>query len=65
MPIFDYLCKQCEVIEENVLVKKFDDVNHCKKCGTELHRLMSRPAFKFKTAGGTERGTLISIAKRT
>lgn len=64
MPIFDYLCKDCEKITKDVLVKRYDDVTHCK-CGTEMQRLMSRPAFKFKTAGGVDSGTLISIAKRT
>ena len=64
MPIFDYLCKSCETITEDVLVKRFDEVQHCKECGTELNRLLSRPAFKFKQPGGVDRGHLISIADR-
>lgn len=65
MPIYDLLCKRCEQIEEDVLVKSFSTVTHCKTCGTEMKRLMSRPAFKFKERGGTDGGTLINIAKRT
>lgn len=62
MPIFDYLCKQCEVIEENVLVRRFDEVNHCKKCGTELKRLLSAPAgHKFAQPSGTDKGCLMSF----
>jgi putative FmdB family regulatory protein len=64
MPIFDYLCKDCETITEDVLVKRFDTVTHCDKCGAELKRLLSRPAFQFKEPGGVDRGRLISIAKR-
>jgi len=62
MPFFDYLCKTCEHIEENVLVKKFDEVNHCEKCGTELKRLLSTPAgHMFKEHGGTDRGRVMSF----
>ena len=62
MPIFDYLCKTCEVIKEDVLVRNFDEVNHCEKCGTELKRLLSAPAaHKFKELGGTDRGLLMSF----
>jgi putative FmdB family regulatory protein len=65
MPIFDYLCKHCEHIEENVLVKSYDVVTPCKECGTEMKRLLSRPAFKFTDGTGTDQGQLMSIAKRT
>ena len=61
MPIYDYLCKQCEVIEENVLALKFDEVNQCPKCGTERKRLLSAPAgHRFKEHAGTDGGRLMS-----
>jgi len=68
MPIYDYLCKTCEVISENVLVRKFDDVSHCKECGTELKRLLSAPAaHRFEQPDGTDKGRLMSFktSKRT
>jgi putative FmdB family regulatory protein len=64
MPIFDYLCKNCEEIHADILVKRFDTVTECPTCKKEMQRLLSRPAFKFKQPGGVDRGHTISIAKR-
>lgn len=69
MPIYDLLCKRCEQIEENVLVKSFDTVTHCKECGTEMKRLLSTPSFMFSEPRGTDKGRVMQInpkkAKRT
>ena len=64
MPIFDYECTHCEESHPDILVKRYDSPTSCPKCGNEMKRLMSRPAFKFAQHGGTDRGRLISIAKR-
>lgn len=64
MPIFDYLCKDCEEIHPDIMVKSYDVVTECPNCKTEMKRLLSRPAFKFKQPGGVDRGHLMSIAKR-
>jgi putative FmdB family regulatory protein len=64
MPIFDYECKHCDSIQTDILVQRFDSPAECPNCGTEMRRLISTPAFKFKQPGGVDRGHLMSIAKR-
>lgn len=60
MPIFDYLCTSCGWQQE-LTVKRFDDVVFCEHCGEQPRRLVSAAAFKFKgqvvQGGGPDRFT--------
>lgn len=51
MPIYEYLCNNCEFRES--FLEKFDnkDLHECVKCGKNMVRQISTPNFKFKGSG--------------
>lgn len=51
MPIYEYLCSQCN--ERHEIIQKFSDapLTHCPKCGGEMKKLISSPAIQFKGSG--------------
>lgn len=51
MPIYEYLCSQCN--ERHEIIQKFseDPLTHCPKCGSEMKKLFSSPAIQFKGSG--------------
>jgi len=51
MPIYEYECTQCGVIEE--AIQKFSDkpLKKCKHCSGRLHKLVSQSSFHLKGTG--------------
>jgi putative FmdB family regulatory protein len=51
MPLYEYQCLQCQ--EKLEAIQKFSDELHtiCPRCGGELKKLISAPAFQFKGSG--------------
>jgi len=51
MPIYEYECKKCGVIEE--AIQKFSDrpLTRCKHCSGKLHKLVSHTSFHLKGTG--------------
>lgn len=51
MPIYEYLCSQCN--ERHEIIQKISDdpLTHCPKCGGEMKKLISSPAIQFKGSG--------------
>jgi len=50
MPIFEYECKECKVLEEH-MVKKYDDPISCPKCSLQMRKLVGAPSFILKGTG--------------
>ncbi|NNF98460.1 MAG: zinc ribbon domain-containing protein [Desulfobacteraceae bacterium] len=51
MPIYEYECSKCGLIEE--AIQKFSDkpLSKCKHCSGKLHKLVSQSAFHLKGSG--------------
>lgn len=51
MPLYEYQCEKCGDIFE--VMQKFADepLTAHEKCGGQVHRLISAPAFQFKGSG--------------
>jgi putative FmdB family regulatory protein len=51
MPIYEYQCEQCGIIEE--AIQKFSDkpLTKCVHCSGRLHKLISQSAFHLKGTG--------------
>lgn len=51
MPLYEYRCRKCGTTVEKI--QKFSDpiLRTCQKCGGQLERLVSAPAFQFKGSG--------------
>jgi putative FmdB family regulatory protein len=51
LPLYEYRCLKCGTQFEKI--RKFSDphLTKCEKCGGQLERLLSSPAFKFKGTG--------------
>jgi putative FmdB family regulatory protein len=51
MPIYEYECAQCGVVEE--VIQKFSDkpLSTCKRCSGKLTKLMSQSTFHLKGSG--------------
>jgi putative FmdB family regulatory protein len=51
LPLYEYRCRKCGAIIEQI--QKFTDepLRECSKCGGELERLISAPAIQFKGSG--------------
>ncbi len=51
MPIYEYLCSQCN--ERHEIIQRINDapLTHCPKCGGEMRKLISSPAIQFKGSG--------------
>ncbi len=51
MPIYEYQCLQCEHRSEVLQRMSDDPLTRCERCGGELKKLLSAPAFQFKGSG--------------
>jgi putative FmdB family regulatory protein len=51
MPLYEYECKQCHQRLEKIQSFNAPPETICPKCGGELERVISAPAFQFKGAG--------------
>jgi putative FmdB family regulatory protein len=51
MPIYEYLCSQCNERHEIIQRISDDPLTHCPKCGGEMRKLISSPAIQFKGSG--------------
>ena len=51
MPIYEYLCQQCNERHEIIQRISEDPLTHCPKCGGEMKKLISSPAIQFKGSG--------------
>lgn len=51
MPIYEYLCSQCNERHEIIQRLAEDPLTHCPKCGGEMRKLISSPAIQFKGSG--------------
>jgi putative FmdB family regulatory protein len=51
MPIYEYLCSQCNERHEIIQRISEDPLTHCPKCGGEMKKLISSPAIQFKGSG--------------
>jgi putative FmdB family regulatory protein len=51
MPIYEYLCSQCNERHEIIQRLSEDPLTHCPKCGGEMRKLISSPAIQFKGSG--------------
>ena len=51
MPIYEYECAKCGMIEE--AIQKFSDrpLTRCKQCSGKLHKLVSHTSFHLKGTG--------------
>ncbi|MFQ5527806.1 MAG: FmdB family zinc ribbon protein [Thermoanaerobaculia bacterium] len=51
MPIFEYECTDCGEHVEHLQLSSDSPLSQCPKCGGEVRKLMSAPAFQFKGTG--------------
>ncbi len=51
MPIFEYECIECGEHTEHLQLSSDAVMAECPKCGGEVKKLMSAPAFQFKGSG--------------
>ena len=51
MPIYEYLCSQCNERHEIIQRISEEPLTHCPKCGGEMKKLISSPAIQFKGSG--------------
>ncbi len=51
MPIYEYECAKCGMVEE--AIQKFSDrpLTRCKQCSGKLHKLVSHTSFHLKGTG--------------
>ena len=52
---FDFKCKNCGEVRENVAASIEDKIQKCPSCGGESVRQISSPTLKFKGGGWTTR----------
>ncbi len=57
MPIYEYACKDCEKLFEELIVRKSDEAEvRCPACASQhVERRMSRPAAS-RVSGGSSGG---------
>lgn len=53
MPWYDYRCKGCGRVRENVSASIEDRIQECPSCGGKSVRIISAPPLKFKGGGWT------------
>ena len=51
MPIYEYLCSQCNERQEIIQRISEEPLAHCPKCGGDMKKLISSPAIQFKGSG--------------
>lgn len=50
MPIYDYECTKCKVLEEK-MVKSGDEPHFCPVCGEQMVKLIGAPSFQLLGTG--------------
>ena len=63
MPIYEYLCSQCNERHEIIQRISEEPLTHCPKCGGEMKKLISSPAIQFKGSGFYKTDYASSTAK--
>ena len=53
MPWYDWKCKDCKEIRENVSASIEDKIQECPSCGGRSVRQISAPPLRFKGSGWT------------
>ncbi len=51
MPLYEYKCLGCSTVSEVIQRMNDDPLTTCERCGGELKKLLSAPAFQFKGSG--------------
>lgn len=51
MPLYEYQCLSCGNVSEVIQRMSDDPLSTCDRCGGELKKLLSAPAFQFKGSG--------------
>ncbi len=51
MPLYEYECRSCGNVSEVIQRMSDDPLTTCDRCGGELKKLLSAPAFQFKGSG--------------
>ncbi len=51
MPLFDFMCNECDDVNEVLILKDDREPTKCEKCGGELRKLFGTPKFIFKGSG--------------
>ena len=51
MPLYEYECDKCGHRAEVIQRVGAPPIGSCEKCGGEMKRLLSAPAFQFKGTG--------------
>lgn len=51
MPIYEYICEDCERAEERLIISEKDLPVECSLCGKEMKKIMSTFGFILKGSG--------------
>ncbi len=51
MPLYEYKCQACSHVSEVIQRMSDPPLSTCDRCGGELKKLLSAPAFQFKGTG--------------
>ena len=51
MPLYEYQCRACKTVSEEMQRMSDPPLTTCSRCGGELKKLLSAPAFQFKGTG--------------
>ena len=51
MPLYEYECQSCGSVSEVIQRMSDAPLTTCDRCGGELKKLLSAPAFQFKGSG--------------
>ncbi len=51
MPLYEYKCLGCGYVSEAIQRMSDPPLSTCDRCGGELEKLLSAPAFRFKGTG--------------
>ena len=51
MPLYEYKCLGCGYVSEAIQRMSDPPLSTCDRCGGELKKLLSAPAFQFKGTG--------------
>ncbi len=51
MPLYEYQCQSCSVLTEVIQRMSDPPLTTCDRCGGDLKKLISAPAFQFKGSG--------------
>jgi putative FmdB family regulatory protein len=51
MPVYEYICQNCQKVTEYILMAVDPRPTKCPECGGRLHKRISAPAIQFKGSG--------------